>query len=232
MVSANGYPRRSLYDGRNQNGCREICYSYSHCSWVSLFLSSWPFNSLSAVCSYSYQVRFKVLQAGHYGAPQGRKRVIFWGARRGIPLPNFPLPTHCFPGGQNNYALPIGGFLTPVTRSKNPDDIHQCAPMYPTTVNHTLGDLPPFDWINPHLIIGANKQDKAEAASRARDLKVLQCDAVPSQRSIDEPYPGFPKPVKYATDPQTRYQKWLRDGTDGKVQGHYTKRFHANLVER
>src|ERR1700677_1201959 len=41
----------------------------------------------------SYQVRFNVLQARAYGSPQNRRRVIIWGARRGVPLPEFPIPT-------------------------------------------------------------------------------------------------------------------------------------------
>src|SRR5260221_259236 len=55
-----------------------------------------------------YQVRFSVLQAGVYGSPQGRRRVIFWGARRGVPLPEFPIPTHNFETTQWAVQLDTG----------------------------------------------------------------------------------------------------------------------------
>ena len=35
---------------------------------------------------------------GVYGSPQHRRRVIFWGARRGLPPPEFPIPTHNYAG--------------------------------------------------------------------------------------------------------------------------------------
>lgn len=42
-----------------------------------------------------YRVRtpWKVLNAGHYGTPQHRERLILVGARKGEPLPDYPAPT-------------------------------------------------------------------------------------------------------------------------------------------
>jgi DNA (cytosine-5)-methyltransferase 1 len=88
----------------------------------------------------SYQVRVKVLQAGQYGAPQSRKRVIFWGAKRGILLPEFPKPTHAFQASFF-YKLPTGDTLQPATRSKDPKRPHQLAPLNAVTVNDAIGDL-------------------------------------------------------------------------------------------
>lgn len=103
-----------------------------------------------------YQVHFKVLQAGQYGAPQARKRVIFWGAKRDVPLPGFPLPTHCFPKPVESYKLPTGDVLRPVTRAK-PDEedgsVYQaCAPFLPVTVNDAIGDLVRVQIRNPSFI--------------------------------------------------------------------------------
>src|SRR3954470_8057329 len=39
-----------------------------------------------------YQVQHTVLQAGAFGVPQSRQRVIIWGARAGFTLPEFPQP--------------------------------------------------------------------------------------------------------------------------------------------
>jgi DNA (cytosine-5)-methyltransferase 1 len=89
----------------------------------------------------SYQVRHKVLQAGHYGAPQGRGRVIFWGAKRGLKIPQFPVPVYAFPKGMHRISLPTGGFMQPLTRSLVPGDYHQCAPLKPITVNEAVEDL-------------------------------------------------------------------------------------------
>lgn len=37
---------------------------------------------------------YKVLNAAHYGVPQDRWRLFLMGARKGRPLPDYPLPTH------------------------------------------------------------------------------------------------------------------------------------------
>lgn len=86
-------------------------------------------------------MRYKVLQAGHYGAPQGRGRVIFWGAKRGLKIPNFPVPVYAFPRGVHRVALPTGGLMHPMTRSLVQGDYHQCAPLKAITVNEAIGDL-------------------------------------------------------------------------------------------
>ena len=45
----------------------------------------------------SYQVRFGLLQAAHYGTPQARVRFFLIAAKQGYPLPDLPQPTHDFP---------------------------------------------------------------------------------------------------------------------------------------
>ena len=85
-------------------------------------------------------MRVKVLQAGQYGAPQSRKRVIFWGGKRGTLLPEFPKPSHAFQPSFF-YKLPTGDTLPPVTCSKDPKNPHQLAPLNAVTVNDAIGDL-------------------------------------------------------------------------------------------
>jgi DNA (cytosine-5)-methyltransferase 1 len=41
---------------------------------------------------YSVRLPWFVLDAAHYGAPQHRQRLILFGARKGEPLPDYPLP--------------------------------------------------------------------------------------------------------------------------------------------
>lgn len=43
-----------------------------------------------------YQVKFAVLQAGQYGVPQSRRRLVLIAAAPGYKLPNFPEPQHVF----------------------------------------------------------------------------------------------------------------------------------------
>ncbi|CAN9481156.1 unnamed protein product [Alternaria alternata] len=45
-----------------------------------------------------YNVRYKLQDCSKLGVPQPRKRLLFIGARRGIPLPHFPKDTHGPPG--------------------------------------------------------------------------------------------------------------------------------------
>ena len=87
----------------------------------------------------SYQARFNVLQAGAYGSPQNRRRIIIWGARRGIPLPEFPIPTHCFEMTHWGVQLDTGLRLEPITR--NPERPHRGAPLRAVTVDDAISDL-------------------------------------------------------------------------------------------
>lgn len=92
-----------------------------------------------------YQVHFKVLQAGQYGSPQSRLRLIFWGAKRTLPLPRFPIPTHCTPDDVDKYKLPGEARLWPAVRvipdSENKLDWLQWAPFLPVTVEDAISDL-------------------------------------------------------------------------------------------
>ncbi|KAI0064526.1 S-adenosyl-L-methionine-dependent methyltransferase [Artomyces pyxidatus] len=180
---------------------------------------------LRTLTALGYQARFKVLQAGHYGAPQGRRRVIFWGARRGVPLPLFPVPTHCFER-QHDVLLRTGKKLHPVTRSLDPDEHNGAAPLYPVTVEDAIGDLPPFDWKNPHQVIPRRKRDAEEEATR----KAAGIPAFDAERGTH--YTGFYKPVRYASAPRTRFQQQVRAENGGAVEGHYTGWFTVPVIER
>ncbi|KAG6859964.1 hypothetical protein C0993_003275 [Termitomyces sp. T159_Od127] len=87
-----------------------------------------------------YQVRCKALQATQYGAPQSRRRVIFWGAKRGLTIPDYPAPTCAFERGMNRSTLPTG-ILDPATRSRDPELVHHCAPLEAVSVSDAIGDL-------------------------------------------------------------------------------------------
>ncbi|KAG6916653.1 hypothetical protein DXG01_005939 [Tephrocybe rancida] len=183
---------------------------------------------MRTLIALGYQVRCKVLQAGQYGAPQSRRRTIFWGAKRGTTIPDYPVPAYAFEKGMNRSKLPTFT-MEPVSRSLDPDENHQCAPLRPVTVNETVSDLPPFDWKNPHKILPATAKDK-KAAKERLEAGIPQFHAV---HSPGAPLTGFPEGVHYLTEPQNRYQQWLRrDMGDGeKVHAHYTKFQTAPVAE-
>ncbi|XP_066590215.1 DNA (cytosine-5)-methyltransferase 1-like isoform X2 [Prorops nasuta] len=52
--------------------------------------------TLKALISMGYQCTFGILQAGNYGIPQTRRRMIILAAAPGEKLPKYPEPTHVF----------------------------------------------------------------------------------------------------------------------------------------
>lgn len=52
--------------------------------------------TLRCLLAMGYQVTFGIMQAGHYGVPQTRRRLIILAAAPGYVLPNYPEPMHVF----------------------------------------------------------------------------------------------------------------------------------------
>ncbi|CAL1705539.1 unnamed protein product [Somion occarium] len=190
---------------------------------------------LRALLDLGYQVHFKLLQAGQHGAPQGRLRAIFWGAKRDIPLPQFPIPVYCYPKGVHNVSLSNKLKLYPASREHPDGDAngnvtyHQCAPLPFRTVNDAIGDLPKFDWIDPHETYPLTAKDRQEIASREQQ-GIIQFSAVTDKEG--GPYSGFHQPEEYPCGPLTSYQAWSRQDGSKTVRYHYTKQFGAMVVER
>ncbi|KAI0705891.1 S-adenosyl-L-methionine-dependent methyltransferase [Cytidiella melzeri] len=190
---------------------------------------------LRALISLGYQVHFKVLQAGQYGSPQSRVRVIFWGSKNTLPLPQFPIPTHCTRDDVDKYNLTTGQRLWPAVRVRphkydNLQDWLQVAPLLPVTVEDAIGDLPAFDWINPHKIMPQTATDIRECEER-RALGIRRFSAVTDRQNS---HCGYDNGEAYHSQPLNRYQKWMRAkvGEDRHVYYHYTARFSALIVER
>lgn len=58
---------------------------------------------------YDVRVPWKVLNAGNYGTPQSRERLILFGVRKGERLPDYPVPTSNIPGSKKSIAgIPDG----------------------------------------------------------------------------------------------------------------------------
>lgn len=88
-----------------------------------------------------YQLRYCLLQAGHYGTPQGRIRFFLVAALDGYPLPELPQPTHDFPGVHGlQIRLPTGDTIRPIQTTNG------VAPHPYVTIDDAISDLPRFDW--------------------------------------------------------------------------------------
>jgi DNA (cytosine-5)-methyltransferase 1 len=66
---------------------------------------------VDAFSSHGYEVRmpWRVLNAAMYGVPQNRQRLILFGSKKGVRLPNYPLPTTTPADDTSNIlGLPFG----------------------------------------------------------------------------------------------------------------------------
>ena len=63
-----------------------------------------------SAAGYDVRTPWRVLNAGYYGTPQNRERLILVGARKGAPLPNYPEPTTYIRDGRGvmDAVLPVG----------------------------------------------------------------------------------------------------------------------------
>eukprot|EP00898_Chlorokybus_atmophyticus_P004393 jgi/Chlat1/4955/Chrsp32S00378 len=93
--------------------------------------------TLRALLEMGYQVRFAILQAGHYGVAQSRKRTIIWAAAPDETLPEWPEPMHVFHSTQLSVPLSEGQRYSAVRESA------RGAPLRAVTVKDAIADLPP-----------------------------------------------------------------------------------------
>ncbi|KZT40126.1 S-adenosyl-L-methionine-dependent methyltransferase [Sistotremastrum suecicum HHB10207 ss-3] len=88
-----------------------------------------------------YQVRFALLDARHYGAPQRRRRFFLLAARSGSVLPNMPQPTHWFQAKEQLAIMLADGTVV------NPLGTADGTTMFQSpNIGDAISDLPEFDW--------------------------------------------------------------------------------------
>lgn len=108
---------------------------------------------------------------------------------------------------------------------------------------------PPFDWYepsaslvtlliriltsrtNPHTIIPKTDTDRAVERRRKNELGIPSFSALSSAATSADPYAGFSQPRRYPSGPLSRYQKFMRMGSE-KLRYHFTKRFGDIITER
>ncbi|KZV94075.1 S-adenosyl-L-methionine-dependent methyltransferase [Exidia glandulosa HHB12029] len=106
--------------------------------------------AISILLALGYQIRVGLLQAGHYGTPQGRRRFFLLAADRNSSLPDFPHPTASF-AASRHLRLAAFSDLTvpwPEVADDSEDDTHlpSCIPHSLVTVQSAIDDLHGFDW--------------------------------------------------------------------------------------
>ncbi|KAF9171621.1 DNA (cytosine-5)-methyltransferase 1 [Mortierella sp. AD010] len=114
-----------------------------------------------------YQCRFGLMQAGHHNLPQSRRRLFIWGAKLGSSLPDFPKPLTCFPYNEGLKISPPPGLNDHSPFSYQRTRVTQ-APDPAVTVRDAIGDLPGFEYINPHLQYEEMEGEKKERLQEER----------------------------------------------------------------
>ena len=101
---------------------------------------------LVAHLEFSYQVRYGLLQAGHYGAPQRRVRFFLVAAEEGQVLPELPQPTHEFPV-VNQLQIKHPKQDNRTSHTIRPIRTTKGTAAHPfVTIESAIGDLPRFNW--------------------------------------------------------------------------------------
>ncbi|KAH8119729.1 S-adenosyl-L-methionine-dependent methyltransferase [Phellopilus nigrolimitatus] len=171
-----------------------------------------------ALTALGYQVRFGLLQAAHYGAPQSRVRFFLWGAQagRGCTLPEFPACTHHFPRARSlGITFPNGEVVAPI------DSNSIAAPLPFVSVRDAISDLKRWDWANPHKIYKETRDQREQ--SEIRD--VLQ---VTSHYGDDRC--GLVGEIPYEHAPRSGFQARCRRRPATDIQ-HVTPCLKDELIE-
>lgn len=173
-----------------------------------------------------YQVRFGMLQAGHYGTPQRRHRFFLIAAMDGHPLPELPQPSHDFP---DNYGLGIKlesseEWIRPIRAANG------TAPHPFVTIDDAISDLPRFDWCVTDVVLGlkaarseSRKSPKSSSTGR-RGVPQKMCD--PAVKHC-----GYSGVVQYHHEVKTSYQAAARLKGAKNLQ-HFTRTFKPEKVNR
>ncbi|KAF7889344.1 uncharacterized protein EAF01_010837 [Botrytis porri] len=158
--------------------------------------------------SLGYQCRYATLQAGAYGVPSSRRRVIFWASLPGYKLLKFPEPTNVFK------CVP-----------KDPSYPRRLAPHRPLTIQDCISDLPPWEFTSPHQEIQQTPQQEYRQIDRGKTI--AQYPILKDQR-----YVGLNKQA-YASKPSSEYQRDRRKfGRSQLLHNHVTSRISVKQAER
>lgn len=176
---------------------------------------------LRALQDMNYTFRFALLQAGNYGLPQSRIRFFLVAARRGLPLPEMPQPTHDFEVvNQLKIRLPYNHrpSIIPIRTKRG------TMPHAAVSIEDAIGDLAQYDWKHPDPK-SATASLRALIARRAREgIPAFACER-------DKTHCGFEGVVPYRHEPRSSFQREARERPTENLQ-HFTRCLLPKTVER
>lgn len=176
------------------------------------------------IAGYDVRIPWKVLNAGHYGTPQFRERLILFGCRKGEKLPEYPAPfTNLADGRKLVDGLPLGptctdalGDLADADRFQtllNSDAVQTTSfgkpSRYAAELRCMTNDAWHYgyvrDW-NPAILTSSARTEHTEI----------------SRRRFSETEPGAVEPIsRFFKLPKKGVSNTLRAGTDG-ARGAFT----------
>jgi DNA (cytosine-5)-methyltransferase 1 len=168
-------------------------------------LGNYAVEGIRRLRGLGYQVRLVQLDSRSFGSPQNRTRLFIICARKGVPLPSIPEPTHANPELIMN-VFDSGGAVTSRSFYVGTKGEAGSAPLPPVTVRDAISDLPPWGYIHPSPPKRGAKRIPQFSATTPRDG--------PSRV-------GFLKPVPYGRPPSNDYQMSQRGGSH-TIANHYT----------
>ncbi|TGO37633.1 hypothetical protein BHYA_0092g00160 [Botrytis hyacinthi] len=158
--------------------------------------------------SLGYQCQHAALQAGAYGVPSSRKRVIFWASLPGYKLPKFPEPTNAF------NRIP-----------KDAPYIRKSAPHRPLTIQNCISDLPLWEFENPHKKIKQTPEQESSQINRGKTI--TQYPILKNQKLV-----GLEK-QHYASPHLCEFQRQARKSVpDQLLHNNVTGRISMKQAER
>ncbi|KNE61408.1 DNA (cytosine-5-)-methyltransferase [Allomyces macrogynus ATCC 38327] len=166
---------------------------------------------LRVLVELGYQVTWHVAQAGNYGTPQSRRRVLVFATLPHIKLPDWPEPTHIFKTETCNLAVCLDAEARAAAKARLVHHVTSYCKvtraLYPnTTVKDAISDLPAFDFENPNVAMKLPR-NKVEAMRHNSAVKLVK-GYEPTLRFLTEV--GYTRPAPYLTRPRSHYQRLMR----------------------
>jgi site-specific DNA-cytosine methylase len=156
-----------------------------------------------------YQVRVVQLDSRSFGSPQNRTRLFLICARKGIPLPSIPEPTHVNPELKKN-IFDIDHKASRDFYVGSQGD-YGSGPLPAVTVRDALSDLPRFEYIYGHN----------RSTGQMRRF---------NPRKEVGTHVGFLTPAPYACPAQNDFQAKQRNPA-GEVENHCTPTWTPRILD-
>ena len=136
--------KHNVKGGIHTGGLKFLVHALLSMGYVTLLSHS--ASTVNTCFPSRYQVRFGLLQAGHYGTPQDRVRFFLNASLHGYPLPALPQPSHSSLSADGlQLALSNEVNIRPILTAKG------TAPLKHVTIREAIGDLLQWDWYVPSL---------------------------------------------------------------------------------